>query len=362
MWGGPPGPRGAPWPRLFDGNPKRPARGPAGDPGVRPTTGNRRGSALLAVLWLSAVLAAIAFSLASTVHGEAERASTGVESTRAYYLATGAIQRAILYTIWGPQQLGPDGKPKLAANAPFLNLSFPTGETVVEIVPEASKFNINTTPLEDLFRLLVNLGVNPDRARVISMAIADWRSPSPQGSPFDQHYLSLTPSFTARHASFQEIEELLLVQGMTPDIYYGSYDTIPQNQGPARLVPRAGLSDCVSVFGATSGFDVNTAAPPVLATLGLPPDLIAQLVERRRVNPIRQEELGRIIQLAGPLATRLKIGGNTIFTYRATARPRLPNGQLSDLKRSVAAMVKIMPAGYDAPYHILRWYENAWSH
>ena len=45
------------------------------------STSNRRGSALLAVLWLSAVLAAIAFSLASTVRGEAERAATSVDSS-----------------------------------------------------------------------------------------------------------------------------------------------------------------------------------------------------------------------------------------------------------------------------------------
>jgi general secretion pathway protein K len=324
---------------------------------------NRRGSALLAVLWLSAILAAIAFSLATTVRGEGERASTGVEATRSYYLAAGAVQRAILYMLWGPQQLGPDGKPRIAPGAAFLNLPFPSGETMVEIIPEASKFNINTTPPEDLFRLLVNLGVNPDRARTIAMAIVDWRTPSPQGSsPFDDHYLSLSPSFRAHHASLEEIEELLLVEGMTPDIYYGSYETVPQSEGPARLVPRTGLSDCVSVFGATAGFDVNSAAPPVLATLGLPPDLIAEIIQRRRVQPIGAPELGRIVQMAGPQASRLKIGGNTIFTVRATARLRLPNGQLSDLKRSVAAMVKIMPAGYDAPYHILRWYENAWSH
>ena len=37
-----------------------------------------RGSALLSVLWLSAALAAIAFSLSSTVRGETERTGTGV--------------------------------------------------------------------------------------------------------------------------------------------------------------------------------------------------------------------------------------------------------------------------------------------
>ena len=58
---------------------------------------------------------------------------------------------------------------------------------------------------------------------------------------------------------------------------------------------------------------------------------------------------------------RLRIEGNSILNFRATARPRLPNGQLSDLKRTVSAQVKYMPDGYDAPLHILRWYDAAWS-
>jgi hypothetical protein len=50
-----------------------------------------------------------------------------------------------------------------------------------------------------------------------------------------------------------------------------------------------------------------------------------------------------------------------MVTVRATARLRLPNGQLSDLRRTVGALVKYMPVGYDSPIHILRWYDTAWS-
>ena len=44
----------------------------------------------------------------------------------------------------------------------------------------------------------------------------------------------------------------------------------------------------------------------------------------------------------------LRVEGNSIVTMRATARLRLPDGQLSDLKRTVAAQVKYMPPGYDS--------------
>jgi hypothetical protein len=55
------------------------------------------------------------------------------------------------------------------------------------------------------------------------------------------------------------------------------------------------------------------------------------------------------------------VEGNSILTLRATARLILPNRQLSDLRRTVGALVKYMPTGYDAPVHILRWYDTAWS-
>lgn len=299
----------------------------------------RRGGALLAVLWLSAALAAIAFSLANTVRGEVERTSTVVDSLRSYYLATGAIQRTVLYMLRAPQPSR-------------LSLSFPGGDALVEVIPEAAKLNVNQAPAEDLFRLLLNLGVPQDRAREITLGILDWRAPAPPGqlSPFDHFYASLAPTFRARHASFEEIEELLLIKGMTPDIYYGTQD-------------RRGLNGCLSVFGSIGPVDANTADPAVLATIGLSPEAAAALVERRRVMPFRNPaELGAFIQGAGPGAARLRLGGNSIFTVRATARLRLANSQLSDLRRTAAALVKIMPPGYDAPYHILRWYDTAWSH
>src|SRR6267142_2479251 len=62
----------------------------------------RAGSALLMVLWLSAALSAIAFTVANTVRSETERTSTAVDSLRAYYLATGAVDRALRYLLWGP--------------------------------------------------------------------------------------------------------------------------------------------------------------------------------------------------------------------------------------------------------------------
>lgn len=326
---------------------------------TRPASYRRRGGALLAVLWLSAILAAIAFSVATSVRGETERASTHSEAIRAYYLAVSGIQRALMYIELGPGARNPDGSVRYhEPGMPRLNLNWPAGTATVEILRESAKFDINEVPPTDLFRLLGVLGANPEQAREITSGILDWRNPVPGGvlSIFDRHYLSLRPSFRARHASFEEIEELLLVKGMTPDLFYGSYGRDEEG----RLQPRAGLKDCVSVYGSSGAFDINSVAPAVLIAIGFPPPVVAAIVERRRVRPFRSNaELAPFGPLAGPAFSRISLGDvATIFALRSTAQLRNPNGGLSDLTRSVSAIYKVHKPGWNPPMEVLRWYDN----
>ncbi|MCS6952902.1 MAG: type II secretion system protein GspK [Bryobacterales bacterium] len=312
-------------------------------------TSGARGGALILVLWLAAALAAVTLTLAQTVRTELERATTALESTQAYYLACGAIERALLYMLWGP--------PYYAPGATSLRFDFPSGEAVVQILPEAGKLNVNFSPLDELERLFVALGAEPARAAEIARAIVDWRSPAPHGPTlFDREYLSRTPSFRAAHASFQETEELLLVKGMTPELYYGTIEPGPEGAWLAR----GGARDCLSVYSAGGAVDVNSAHPAVLAAIGLGPGEIQAILATRPLrDPIQLQGLG----LAGhPALGRLRLGGGSVVTLRAMARPRLPNGQLSDLRRGVGATVKLFGAAAgEKPYHVLRWYDQVWE-
>src|SRR5260370_9868474 len=197
---------------------------------------NQRGSALLAVLWLSLALSASALPVGTGGRGETEGTSAAVEGIRSYYLATGAIERAVLYMQWRGQFYNP-GKP-------VLRLSFPTGEAEVEVVPETAKYNLNSATPQDLLRLMASLGTSAAQAQEVVTSIVDWRTTAAV-SPLDQFYLAQVPSFRARHASFEETEELLVLKGITPALYYGTYD----RDAGGRLFRRGGLSECVSVYG-----------------------------------------------------------------------------------------------------------------
>ncbi|HUQ91330.1 MAG TPA: hypothetical protein VM120_06595 [Bryobacteraceae bacterium] len=319
----------------------------------RPT----KGGALLAVLWLSAALSAIAFSVATTVRGEVERAATAGDGVRGYFLARGAIERALLWVYWGEQFRNPDGSPRYwAQGTRRLHFEFPNGSADVDFIPESSKLNVNAALPEELFRLLLAVGAEPDRAQAIAAAIVDWRTPAPQGvSEYDGYYSMLVPSFRARHASLEEIEEILLVRGMTPELFHGTYT----RDGGDRLIARPGLRDCLSVYSGGGPVDVNTAQPAVLAAVGLPPDAIAAIVETRRLTPFTTpEHLRAFAERLGPIAARITVGGGSIVTLRASARLRLAGGQLSDMRRTVSALVKFGPSTKDAPHHVLRWYDQ----
>jgi len=53
-----------------------------------------------------------------------------------------------------------------------------------------------------------------------------------------------------------------------------------------------------------------------------------------------------------------------MWTVRATARLRRPDGTLGDVVRSAAAVIKVIPPSNTEPFTqvpVLRFYEDAWS-
>ena len=293
-----------------------------------------RGSALLMVLWLSAALAAIALSVSATVRAETDRVSTSADGLRAWYLATGSVERAIQYMTWG----GLDGPDRYWNRRKFrFKFSYPSGDAVVEVFGEAGKLNVNTASPGDIQRVIAAVGAG--------------QGPSPGLS-------APIPTFGQGVASFQEIEDILTMPGVTPEMYYGNYIT----DSTGHLYPRGGLRDCLSVWGSPAGpFDVNAASPALLVAFGASEDGAQRLVERRKQAPFR--DIGEASGFLGPNAGRFRVGGNTIYTLRATARMRLPNGQPSEVTRTASAVVKVLDPLLYFPdtVHVLRFYDDAWS-
>jgi hypothetical protein len=239
------------------------------------------------------------------------------------------------------------------------NMMFPSGVASVEIIPESARLNVNRATPQELGQLLLMLGVPTGQAQAVTAGIVMARSSN--GSYAGLPSISPTPgpTFRPRFASFEQIEELMYVPGVTPDLFHGTWSRGPN--GALQRLP--GLKDCLTVYGINDAYDINTTPAPVLMAIGVPPDLTAAIVQRRMMRPfVNQGELGPILGAAGPAGGKLRIGGNSTYTLRATATLRTqPPAFVSDVRRSASMVVKFNNNLKEdlTPYWILRWYDNA---
>jgi len=308
---------------------------------------SRRGSALLAVIWLSIALSAIAFTLARTVRGELDRASINVDSTRAYFLARGGIERTVLRMT---RSLARDAEPAafgFRLGQRWMRLDFPEGNVVVEIIGESGKVNVNVAPPEAIARVLTSAGLDPAFSTATAERIVAARSPSreqlldPTGAP--------TSSLSRRRASFDQLEELLVLPGITPEVLFGKWGL----NRVGEWTKIGGLHRHFSVFGGT-GVDANYASPEVLRAAGLGPGAISSLLEMRDLRPLRPQDL-RPNQMADQrgLIPVTASGGGAHFTL--WSRATLFSGRA---RRAVGALVERTQTTSGPPIRIVRWYDS----
>ena len=124
-----------------------------------------------------------------------------------------------------------------------------------------------------------------EQAEALLEAIRDWidQDDTERDKGVESgYYLGLSPPYAARNAAVQYLEELLLIRGMTPDIFYGNED-------------RAGISHYLTVVGQDGKININTAPPEVLRSLAdeIDDDMVQDLIEFR-------QDLENIELLAAP--------------------------------------------------------------
>jgi len=274
-----------------------------------------RGVALLLVLWIFMILGVIAMDFARYMRDDAMASVNFAEETRGYYVALAGMNRAI----FDMQRTSPEAKaaggeaeqeradeegPIVPPDGEWHEGDFAGGRWSVRMVDEASRISLNRAP-EPLIRAVVtNLvrggnattGVDrrtADTAATITDSILDWRDPDNMVRPHGAEsgfYLKRRQPYRAKNGFFDSPEELLLVRGVTPALFYGG-EGMP------------GLRDIFSVYTRRENggvLNVRTVAAPVLQVLlGIDPDEAADLVVQRGQGepflPIVQAKLTAVV-------------------------------------------------------------------
>ena len=99
-----------------------------------------------------------------------------------------------------------------------------SGEAFYGLTDEESKININSADAQIMERVFRLAGLEESEAQDLAFSIVDWRDEdsqlsSPSGGAEDSYYRMLPTPYEAKDAPFQALDELLLVKGVSENIF-----------------------------------------------------------------------------------------------------------------------------------------------
>ena len=334
---------------------------------------SNRGIALIIVMIVIVVLGILAGGFSYSMRVETKLAGnanmesdlewlgrSGVELAR-YVLAEQLTATGESYTAMNQKWAGGIGVPEdLLADIVLKNVPLRPGMFSVEIVDLEKKFNINLVDRAIIEKVLGLRMWNMSDANELMDSIEDWIDPDDQthinGAESDD-YLNLDPPYYAKNGPLDDLSELLLIKGMTEELFWGGLteqEQLYQQQSSRGRV----FEDQFSVF--TSGFadlfttvgnprvNVNTASANVLQLLpGIDAAIASEILQfRAGIDGVEgtEDDLpfhsvgelvtvpGMVPELAGQLAKYCDVNS---FTFEVTV-----HAQAAGFKRVFHAVLR----------------------
>jgi general secretion pathway protein K len=179
-------------------------------PQLPPTSRPAGGVALVAVLWLVALLSVLATAVVLVSVSEGRAAQRIGEVARLEAIADSAIRVKLL------QLTAPAGLVSLPASDPHSNLSVLGVEASMKVEREGGRIDLNTADENLLLALFTTNGWGESEARSLVARIADWKDPDDtprEGGAERPDYLSAGRRYGPRNGPFQAVEEIRQVLG-----------------------------------------------------------------------------------------------------------------------------------------------------
>lgn len=182
----------------------------------------------------------------------------------------------------------------------------------------------STAALAQLQRLLVALNLDPELANAVSDWVNAGSQPRFPGGAKDEYYSRLDPPYLTGEQPMTSISELLLVKGVTPQVYAALVPYVSalpvQPPGSPPGTPHA-----------ATAINVNTAPAPVLASLttGISADAAAGAIQTREQQPF--QNTAQLTQLLGNITVAAGIPApqTTSNYFRLTAVVKIGSAQIT---------------------------------
>jgi general secretion pathway protein K len=345
---------------------------------IKNTIQNRSGIALIMVLWVVAILSVVVLEFCFGMRTEINITHHYKEELQLQAMADGGIERAIAELVCkndpGVQQIRklrkdeaiPADQKEWITDGRSYPLSFDQGVCEIRVTSELGKININQVSEMLLRKMMTNMGLKAEARDTITDSILDWIDADDlhrvNGAEND-YYQSLKEPYNCKNAKLDSIEELLLVRGVTPDIYNGrktvnTINKVNKGEEDPDSNPVA-LKDIFSVYSTGEQIDVNSASLAVLrAVLGVPTEISQRMIKAREEKGFEnQQDLLTRVPEASSFIT--KISGNIIYQstlpfYTIESRAKSKEGKSF---RGVKALIKIDGAEKKG-YKIIQWVDT----
>ena len=260
---------------------------------------------------------------------------------------------------------GPMGTNEILASISLENVELGRGKFTVKIVDLERKMNINVADDAILRQALTLMSVNAVEMSPISDAIRDWIDPDDNtllnGAESD-YYLGIKPAYEAKNGPIDDLSELLLIRGISPEMYWGPAATnrfVPVHTGPLSRMHAddfptysVGFVDLFTPISQRS-LNPNTASAQALQLIPGLDETTAQAIITARAGPdgVDGTEDDTPFRNAGELPMRVpgfsgvapgSLGG--IFNTRSVTFQVTVTAQIDDHKADwVAILVRANP-------------------
>ena len=333
---------------------------------------NSRGVALIMVLWVVTILSVIVLEFAFAMRTEVNITQHYKTEVQLYAYAEGGIQRAVAELIYKHdpkiQQMRraptteeiPPEKKEWATDGRAYVLPYDQGTCEIRVTGEAGKVNINMVTEATLRKIIGQLGLEGEARDIVTDSILDWIDPDDfvriNGAEND-YYRSLKEPYDCKNGFMDSIEELLLVRGVTPDLFYGKKGTQKNEGEEAGTQGQTGLRDIFSIYSYGEQIDINSASVPVLkVVLGIPAVVAQSIVRAREEKPFanQQDLVLRVPEMASLAGQTPVAYQSAIPYYTIEARGK---GKEGGAVQGIKVIVKIDPTERNG-YKVLQWVDR----
>ena len=254
---------------------------------------NNRGMALLMTVLIISLILVITLRFNVSMRASLTSASNLQDNVALDYMAKSVFNaaRAVLSVDASENNFDTlhEDWANLAAAAQYFSFFFNRGQGGMNIIDHSGRLQVNSLIMRKEDEWVVNeeqkkvwikllsaeeFELDEQEAAGIVEAVIDWIDEDDDALGFggaeSSYYQGLENPYAPRNGPMEFIEELLLVRGITPELYYGT-EEIP------------GLATLVTPHGRDGKININTADPLVLGALSeqIEPDMVDGMLTYR---------------------------------------------------------------------------------